>query len=88
MKELTLVLDDDKLYGVIETEARATGHTVQEVVVQALRQWREDVELDAAEREDLAEARREWQEKGGAEAHAFFERLREEEAGSGVRSVS
>ena len=82
MKELTLVLDDDKLYGVIETEARATGHTVQEVVVQALRRWREDVELDAAEREDLAEARREWQEKGGAEAHAFFERLREEEADS------
>ena len=83
MRELQLVLDDDALYKAIETEATATGHTVQEVVVQALRQWREDAELDAAEHDELAEARREWQEKGGVEARAFFERLREEEAGSG-----
>lgn len=83
MREVMLVLDDDTLYKTIETEAEATGHTVQEVVVQALRQWREDVELDAAERHELAAARREWQEEGGTEAHAFFERLREEDAGPG-----
>ena len=83
MREVTLVLDDETLYQTIETEAKATGHTVQEVVVQALRQWREDVELDAAERHELAAARREWQEEGGAEAHAFFERLREEDVGPG-----
>ena len=65
MREVMLVLDDDTLYKTIETEAEATGHTVQEVVVQALRQWREDVELDAAERHELAAARREWQEEGG-----------------------
>lgn len=83
MRELQLVLDDDALYEAIETEATATGHTMQEVVVQALRQWRDEVELHAAERDELAEARREWQKKGGVDARAFFGRLREEETGSG-----
>ena len=83
MRELTLVLDDETLYEAIETESKATGHTVQEVVVEALRQWREGAASHAGERDELAEARREWREKGGAEAHTFFKRLREEEAGSG-----
>ena len=78
MKEVTLVLDDEVLYTAIETEAKTTGHTVQEIVVQALRQWRADSQSSAEERAELAEARREWEEKGGMEAHAFFDSLREE----------
>lgn len=53
MRELQLVLDDDALYEAIQTEATATGHTMQEVVVQALRQWRDEVELHAAERNEI-----------------------------------
>ena len=80
MKELTLVLDDESLYTAIEAEAKTTGFTIQDVVIQALRQWRVDSELDSEERGELAEARREWKEKRGVEAHAFFDNLREEEA--------
>ncbi len=80
MKELQLVLDDDTLYQAIETEAETTGHTIEEIVIQVLRQWRVDSELDVDERADLADARLEWQEKGGIEAHTFFESLREPES--------
>ena len=80
MKEHQIVLDDDALYQTIETEAEATGHTIQEIVIQALRQWRVDCELDMEERGDLAGARREWEEKGGIEAHTFFDGLREQES--------
>lgn len=79
MRELTVVLDDEGLYTAIEAEAKTTGHTVQDVVIQALRQWRDDCELDAMERAELAEARREWKEEGGIEAHAFFDSLLKEE---------
>ena len=82
MKELQIVLDDDALYQTIETEAEATGHTIQEVVIQALQQWRVDSELDMEERADLADVRREWEEKAGMEAHAFFDGLREQESNS------
>ena len=80
MKELTLVLEDEALYAALETEAATTGHTVQDVVVRALRQWQADSELDAGERDELAEARQEWEEMGGMEPKAFFDRLRQEEA--------
>lgn len=79
MREVTLILDDDALYKAIEAEAKSTGHTVQEIVVQALQQWRAESDID--ERAELAEARREWEETGGMEAHAFFDSLREEESG-------
>ena len=82
MKELQLVLDDDALYQAIQTEAETTGHTIQEIVIQALRQWRVDSELDMGESADLADAHREWQENGGMEAHTFFESLREQESDS------
>ena len=80
MREVTLILDDDALYKAIEAEAKSTGHTVQEIVVQALQQWRADSESDIDECAELAEARREWEETGGMEAHAFFDSLREEES--------
>ena len=73
MRELRVVLDDEGLYTAIEAEAKTTGNTVQDVVIQALRQWRDDCELDAMERTELAEARREWEEEGGVEAHVFFD---------------
>ena len=75
MRELTVVLDDEGLYTAIEAEAKTTGHTVQDIVIQALRQWRDDCELGAMERTELAEARREWEEEGGVEAHVFFDAL-------------
>jgi hypothetical protein len=50
---------------------------VQDVVIQALRQWRADSELEAEEHDELSEARREWEEKGGLEAHTFFDGLSE-----------
>ena len=81
MRELTLLLEDEALYAALETEAATTGHTVQDIVVQALRQWQADSELDAGERDELAEARQEWEEMGGMEPKAFFDRLRQEEAG-------
>ncbi len=80
MKEVNLILEDESLYSAIETEAQMTGHSVQDIVIRALRQWQTDSELDTEERAELAEARREWEEKGGVEAHAFFDGLREEEA--------
>ena len=79
MKELTLVLDDDSLYSAIEAEAISTGCAVQDVIVQALREWRTDAELDVEERDEVEKARREWEEQGGMEAQAFFDSLREEE---------
>lgn len=80
MREVTLILDDESLYSAIETEAQTTGHSIQDIVIRALRQWRADSELDTEERAELAEARGEWKKKGGVEAHTFFDRLREEEA--------
>ena len=73
MRELAVVLDDEGLYTAIEAEAKTTGHTVQDIVIQALRRWRDDCELDAMERTELAEARKEWEEEGGMEAHTFFD---------------
>ncbi len=80
MKRLTLLLDDEALYAAVETEARTTGRTVAEIVVQALRQWQADSEPDPGERAELAAARREWAEEGGIEARAFFDGLRDEES--------
>ena len=76
MRELILALDDEELYIALETEAMTAGCTVQDVVVRALRQWQTDAEADAEELAELADARREWEEKGGVEAKAFFDSLR------------
>ena len=80
MKRLTLLLDDDALYRAVESQARTTGRTVDEIVVDALRQWRDDSQPADAERAELAAARREWAQRGGIEARAFFDTLRDEEA--------
>ena len=80
MRELTFVLEDDELYSIIETEARDSGRTIQEIIVEALRLWKVETEMDEEERRQVEEASREWAKNGGMEAGAFFDRLREEEA--------
>lgn len=80
MRELTFVLEDEELYSIIETEAKDSGRTIQEIIVEALRLWQVETEMDEEERREADEALRDWEKNGGTEASAFFDRLREEEA--------
>ena len=80
MRELTFVLEDDALYSVIEAEAKDSGRTIQQIIVEALYLWKVETEMDEEERLEVEEALREWKEEGGVEARAFFDGLREEEA--------
>ena len=80
MRELTFVLEDEALYSIIETEARDSGRTIQEIVVEALRLWQVETEMDEEERREVEEASRDWEKNGGMEARAFFDSLREEES--------
>jgi transcription initiation factor TFIIIB Brf1 subunit/transcription initiation factor TFIIB len=77
---LTFVLEDEELYSIIETEAKDSGRTIQEIIVEALRVWKVETEMDDEERREVEEALREWEKNGGMEARAFFDGLREEEA--------
>lgn len=80
MRELTFVLEDEELYSIIETEAKDSGRTIQEIIVEALRLWKVETEMDDEERREVEEALRDWEKNGGMEAGAFFNTLREEEA--------
>ena len=80
MRELTFVLEDEELYSIIETEAKDSGRTIQDILVEALRVWRVETELDEEEHARVDQAYLEWEENGGTEAGAFFDSLREEEA--------
>ena len=80
MRELTFVLDDEALYSVIEAEARDSGRTIQDIVVEALRLWQVETEMDEEERREVEEASRDWEKNGGVEARAFFDSLREKES--------
>ncbi len=80
MRELTFVVEDEELYSIIETEAKDSGRTIQEIIVEALRLWQVETEMDEEERREADEALRDWEKNGGMEASAFFDRLREEEA--------
>ena len=73
MKEVTVVLENDKLYEALEAESVKTGRSVQELVAEALEQWLTDVDTDERDIEEIEAARTEWQEKGGVEAHEFFQ---------------
>ena len=79
MREITVALDDDGLYAKVEAEASSSGRSVQEILVEALRQWIADSEIDEEEREEIDAAQREWKEKGDIEAHEFFDSLKKEE---------
>ena len=76
MGKLTVVLEEAALSTAVEAEAAKAGHSVNEVVVEALEQWLADVELDERERAAVDAARAEYKEKGGVEAHEFFRKLR------------
>ncbi len=80
MRELTFVLEDEALYSIIETEAKESGRTIQDILVEALRVWKVETELDEEEHARVEQACLEWEKNGGTEAHAFFDSLREEEA--------
>ena len=80
MRELTFVLDDEALYSIVETEARDSGRTIQDIVVEALRLWQVETEMDEEERREVEEASRDWEKNGGVEARAFFDSLREKES--------
>ena len=75
MQEVTLVLEDDGMYAALEEAARKSGCTVQEIAKDALAQWLMDAELDESEWNDIDDARRDWRQNGGTEAHEFFEKL-------------
>ena len=85
MKEVTVVLENDRLCDALEAESAKiscrllTGRSVQELVAEALEQWLADVDTDERDMEKIEAARTEWQEKGGVEAHEFFQELVEEE---------
>ena len=80
MRELTFVLEDEDLYSIIETEAKDSGRTIQDILLEALRVWKVETELDEEEHARVEQACLEWEKNGGTEAGAFFDSLREEEA--------
>ena len=80
MRELTFVLEDEELYSIIETEAKDSGRTIQDILVEALRVWKVETELDEEEHAKVEQACLEWEMNGGTEAGVFFDSLREEEA--------
>ena len=80
MRELTFVLEDEELYSIIETEAKDSGRTIQDILVEALYLWHVETEMDEEERKEVEEASRDWEKNGGTEARAFFDSLREEES--------
>ena len=84
MKKITLLLDDEALCKSIEEEAKSASCTDEEVVIRALYFWQTESELDAEDKQELDEARKEWQENGGMEASEFFHGLREEENAAGL----
>ena len=78
MKEVTILLDDESLYNTLEAESAKSGRSVQEIVVEALEQWLVDAQLDEEEHTEIDAARKEWQKKGGIEAHEFFQGIDQE----------
>lgn len=80
MREITFVLDDEALYSIIKTEAKDSGRTVQDIVIEALQLWEVETEMDEEERREVEEASLDWKKNGGMEARAFFDSLREKES--------
>ena len=70
---------DDRLYSALETEARRSGRTVQELVEEAIECWLAEAGEDEEEYELIQQARQEFAEKGGKEFEAFFSDLFEDQ---------
>ena len=70
-KRMTVVFDDEKLYTALNVAAARKGLHAKDIVAEAVREWLETKE-DEELRQDLDEARREWESQGGVEAGEFF----------------
>ncbi len=46
MREITVALEDENLYAKVEAEASSSGRTVQDIFIEAVKQWVEDADLD------------------------------------------
>jgi len=72
--KVTISFRDEALYRAIRVRAAAEGRQIRDIVEEALEAWlgdREDAEDVAAS----ADALREYGERGGEEADAFFRRM-------------
>ena len=72
-KRMTVVFDDEELYTELKVASARTGRHAKDIVAEAVREWleaKEDEEL----RQDLDEARTEWENQRGIEAQVFFRR--------------
>ena len=72
-KRMTVVFDDEALYTDLKVAAARSGLHAKDIVAEAIRNWLETKE-DEDLRQDLDEARREWETRGGVEAGEFFRR--------------
>ncbi len=73
-KRMTVVFDDEELYTELKVAVARTGRHAKDIVAEAVREWLETKE-DEELRQDLDEARNEWENQGGIEAQAFFRRM-------------
>ena len=64
----------------ISERQQVAGLTERDVIIQALRFWLAETELDCEEQRELEAARREYEEIGGVEAREFFNSLRAADA--------
>ena len=69
MKSTTVA---DSLYLALETEAKRSGRTVQELVGEAIESWLADSAMDAAERDMMIDSRKEAAGYGGTAFESFF----------------
>lgn len=78
MREVTLLLEDDNLCAALEAAATKYDCSVQEITIEAVKQWLLDMEQDELEMAEIEAASQEWWKNGGVEANGFFDRLKRE----------
>ncbi len=80
MREVTLVLNDRELCARLESDAAESGRTVEEVTIEALQVWKQDMESLAEYETEMAKY--EAREAGALEAYAYayFRMLEEDSA--------
>jgi hypothetical protein len=71
MKRMTLVFDEDALYTAVKVAAAKRNAALKDLIPQILREWLEAQE-DAELLPLVAEARAEYEAKGGIQASKFF----------------
>lgn len=76
MPKTTLPLDDE-LHQAIQDYAKDTGLSPNEVVVQALYYWFQDIEPDSEAMAELGITESEWRERWGMDANQVVHTLRE-----------